>query len=831
MQSFWQDVRYGLRMLGKNPGFTAIAVVTLALGIGVNTAIFTMFNTLLRPLPVKDPDMVVRIESNLHGSRFSFPEFAYYRDHSQVFSDLIAYADEKVLLGGNTASEEAEEVTGDFVSENFFSTLGANAALGHTFSSAEDHSLDKESIVVLSNRFWQKRFAGDPGIVGRTLLLNGKSFTVIGVAEREFVGLRREMPDIWLPIAMRAEMPSVWYSVADKEDWFNKRSFQWVQISARLKPGVTVEQGRAELSVLQSQMAQQWREIDSADRLSVTPISGFGAVDRTAWRTFGIILLSTGIVLLIACSNIANLLLARAAVRQKEIGVRLSLGASRWRVIRQLLTESLLLSLFGGGVGLLFSWWTLELFVMKFISSNGGANTDNLVLNLMPDARILGFTFLLALLSGLVFGIAPALRATRLDPITMMKDEGSAFGLGITRSWLHNGLVVAQVALCLVLLIPAGLLLRGLVQALVSDPGFETKKLLVVGYSLELSGYDKQRAQLFKEQLRARLASLPGVESVSAGDQPLLNVGRLTLSLPETNETAERQAYRTSFNEVAPGWFDTVGIPILRGRGFDAADIQADASVVVVSETTARNLWGDQDPLGKIVQLEPNAKANESGTARISTAQVIGIAKDAQNDRLGSIPPYFIYLPEETRQTLDTTLLVRTSGEAKEMKALVSAEVRAIEPVIRLWLNSMEENIASSKRVGETRAASQLAAGLGLLALLLAAVGLYGVMAYSVTQRTREIGVRLALGAQQRDILRMVLQQGLRLVLVGLLIGIPASLVMTRLLSSFLFGLSSTDPASFAGVSLLLAVVALLACYIPARRGAKTDPMVALRYE
>ncbi len=830
MQSFWQDVRYGLRMLAKHPGFTFVAVFTLALGIGVNTAIFTMFNTLLHPLPVQDPDTVVRVESSLHGSQFSFPEYAYYREHSQVFSDLVAYAEEKVLVGGNSVTEEVEEITGDFVSDNFFSALGGQAALGNTFSPEGNNSPAKESSVVLSYHFWQKHFAGDPAIVGRSLLLNNQPFTIIGVTEREFVGLTHEMPDIWLPIAMRAEMPSVWHTLTNKADWFTKRSFQWLRVSARLAREKTVAEARAELSLLRGQQAQEWQEIATDERISVTPISGFGAVDRVAWRTFGIILLATGIVLLIACSNIANLLLARAAMRQKEIGVRLSLGASRWRVIRQLLTESFLLSLIGGGAGLLFSWWTLELLVMKFITSNDGADTNNLVLNLTPDARILGFTFLLALLSGVIFGIAPALRATRPDPIAMMKDEGSAFGM--SRSWLHKGLVVAQVALCLMVLIPAGLLLRGLVQALVTDPGFETKQLLVVGYSLELSGYDEQRARLFKQQLQARLASLPGVESVSAGDQPLLNVGRLTITLPGTNETTERKTFRVSFNDAAPGWFETVGIPILRGRGFVAADIQPDATVVVISESTARNLWGDEDPLGKLVQLEPNAKAIAAGTARITTAQVIGIARDAQNDRLGAIPPYFIYLPEEpSQQSLDTSLLVRTSGEAKEMKALVSAEVRAMEPVIRLWLGSMEEKIAGSKRVGETRAASQLAAGLGLLALLLASVGLYGVMAYTVSQRTREIGIRLALGAQYGDVLRMIVRQGLGLALLGIVIGILASLMMTRLLTSFLFGLSATDPLSFVGVSLLLAIVALLACYIPARRGAKTEPMIALRSE
>ncbi len=827
MQTLWQDLRYGARMLAKKPGFTFVAVITFALGIGVNTAIFTVFNTLLRPLPVKDPDGVVRIESSIRGGNFSYPEYAYYREHARAFSSVIAYAQDKALIGVKSSAEESEEVAAEFVSDNFFSALGGAAALGRVFSPEENAA---EPVAILSYHFWKRRFSGDPEIIGKTALLDGRPFIIVGVTERKFVGLTREGPAIWLPMAMRAEMPSVWSNPVEKNDWHNKRDFQWLKAAARLKPESDAEQAGAELTALFEQLAQGWPKADPNDRISARPISGFGAVDHYAWRSFGLILISTGIVLLIACSNIASLLLARAAVRQKEIGVRSALGASRGRIVRQLLTESCLLAFVGGLAGLMLAWWTLELLIAQFISSNGGVSGDSLAIDLSPDARILAFTILLTLLSGLAAGIAPAMRASRVDLVAMLKDTGTAFGQRLARSRLSDSMVVAQIVLCLTLLIPAGLLLRGLAQALTADPGFETKKLLVVNYSLELSGYTEARARLFKQELQARLAGLPGAESVSAGDPPLA-VSRATINAPGLSETGEKLSLRASYYSVAPNWFETVGIPILRGRGFAADDMRGVATEVVVSQSTARNLWGEQDALGKIIELESSAKEIEAGAAPFAAAQIVGIAQDAQTDRLGQIPSYFIYIPEEPRSYLDASLLVRTSGDAREMKARAQAEVRALEPVVRLWLNSMEEEIAMSKRVGETRAASELAAGLGLLALLLASVGLYGVMSYTVAERTREIGIRMALGANSGDAVRMEMKRGMTLTMIGLAIGLPASLALTRLLKSFIFGLSATDPLTFALISSLLIAVSLAACYIPARRAAKVDPMVALRYE
>jgi len=531
--------------------------------------------------------------------------------------------------------------------------------------------------------------------------------------------------------------------------------------------------------------------------------------------------------LLIACFNIANMQLARAISRQKEIGLRLCLGAGRWRLVRQLLTESLLLAAIGGIAGVLLAWWSLNLFLSVVLARYGGGDVTRLALDLTPDVRVLAFSFGLALLSGIAFGLVPAMRATRPDLLGMIKAESANATGGSSRSRLSSALVVAQVAICFVLLIPAGLLLRSVQRVLATDPGFEAKKLISLGYSLELSGYDDERAKVFQQQLIARLASLPGVQSVSLDRE---FDGRAIVTLLDHASSGPGQFAGVPVEAIPATYLETIGTPILAGRNFTTDEVNAKAAVAIVSESTARNLWPGESPLGKLVRLEESTR-NGDTRVLMSSAQVIGIARDNQIFRAGQTPPLFFYLPGATPGESDTTLLVRTSTSAAALKDVVRREAYALEPVLRLFVSTFDEEIAKDKSVVSAQAASHGATFLGTLALVLASVGIYGVMAWFVVQRTREIGIRMALGAQSYNVLALVLRQGVKLVLLGIVIGVPASLAAAQLLKSMIFGLSAADAFTVGAVTALLTGVTLVACYLPARRATRVDPVVTLRNE
>ena len=824
-----QDLRYSLRSLLKRPGFTLIVLATLALGIGVNAAIFSVFNILLRPLPVKEPESIVRLFVEDGSSRFdhfSFPHYSYIRDHNQSFSDVLAvYEDERFLLGENRLNSEPEEINGNFVSENYFSMLGGSTHLGRSFTAEENSVPGRDAVVVLSHNFWQRRFGSDARLVGSSIKLNGKPFTVIGITHPEFVGLRHEMPDIWLPLAMRAAMATDRFEgiALEKRDWYGGRDFPWLSIYARLKPATTALEARTEMNMLVGQFHTP-SSTGPKLTIAVDPINNI-EVPLEAWMFIGMVLGATALILLIACFNIANMQLARAIARQKEIGVRLCLGASRWRLIRQLLTESLVLSIVGGVAGVLLAWWTLNLFLSVVFLRYGGAEMLRVSIDLTPDWRVMAYSFGLALLSGIAFGLVPALRATRPDLIGMVKAEGATASGRSARSRLSSALVVAQVAICFVLLIPAGLLLRSVQINLATDPGYEAKNLLSVGYSLEFSGYDAERAKVFQEQLITRLAALPGVKSVSLDR---LDMDRGIVTLLDQGGTGSKQYPNVPIEAIPSTFLDTIGTPLVFGRAFTADEVNAHTPVVIVSESTARNLWPGENALGKLVRLEQPMR-DDSTKMIFSSAQVVGVARDNQIYRSGETQRVVVYIPGVEPGAMDTKVLVRTTTDAATLKDRARSEAYAVEPVLRLFVRTFEERIAREQ--GIMLAASHGATALGVLALLLAVIGLYGVMAWSVVQRTREIGIRMAVGAQAHNVLALVLKQGMKLVLVGVVIGIPTSLAAARVLSSLLIGLTTSDVLTIGVVTVLVIAVTVLACYLPARRATRVNPLETLRYE
>src|SRR5262245_51647918 len=811
MQTLIQDLRYGARTLLKKPGFTLIAIITLGLGIGANTAIFSLVNmVMLRPLPVAQPERIVEVTPLFRGQSFgafSYPTYKDFRDKNEVFDGLAAYLPIPMSLSRNGVNER---VWGYLASGNYFDLLGVRAIKGRMFTQVEDLVPGANPIAVVSYGCWQRRFGADPNLVGKTIKLNGHDFTIVGVAPEGFRGTVVVFdPEIYTPMMMAKQI------APGSSKWLENRGAAGILAFGRLKQGVTATQARESLNLLMAQFAREYHGFEGMT-FSVTPPGlAIPMVRYGAMGFAGVLMATVALALLIACVNLANLLLARAAQRRKEIAIRLSLGAGRARVVRQLLTESVALSLAGGAVG-----WLIALWLLGLVEAFTPSIDFNLLIDLRPDWRVMVFTLVVSFITGALFGLAPALQTSKVDLIPALKDEA---GLGgYRRSRFRNGLVVAQVALSL-LLIAAGLIVRSLQQTLMVGPGFEVENRITMSVDLGMQGYDEARGREFYKQLISRVDSLPGVRAAS-----YVSALPLNLDISIHGIYVEGQQYTRASDlpvlpsgSVWPRYFETMGIPLLEGRDFTMQEDKEESRVVIVNETFARRFWPGQNPIGK--------RLSKGGPDK-PRFEVVGVAKDGKYGTLGEAPQPFVYFPMAREYDSEVSLVVNTSVEPQSMINAIRREVERLDSNLPLYdVKTMSEH--TRFLLFPLQAGAWVAGGFALLALLLAGLGIYGVMAYTVSQRTREIGLRMALGARGGDVMRLVVRHGMRLALIGLLIGLAGALALTRLMSSVLYGVSATDVVTFAGVTLLLGSVVLIACYLPARRAAKVDPMIAIRCE
>ena len=820
LEQLGQDVRFGARQLRRNPGFSVLAGIALALAIGLNAAIFTVFNgLLLRPLPARDAKHLVSLYSSIQGERVantvSYPEYAYCRDQNTSFTTLAAYAGGRVLMtgAGSPGSATSEWLQAKIVSASFFSLFGAVPATGRVFLQEEDQTPGAHPVVMISYDLWQSRFGGDPATIGTTLTLNSLPYTIVGVAPRGFIGADPEVPDVWIPLAMSANVQS-------GPPLFEDRAAGWLVLLARLKPEVTIDAAQAEMQVIAARFHAADPASERKPTLLALPASFLTPSQQS--ETFPIAVLLMGavvLVLLIACANVANLQLARGVARQKELGIRTALGGSRLRIVRQLLVESLLLSAIAGCAGLLLSSGAANLILALSHPSGGRAMS----LELSPDWRVALYLAAISLGSGIVSGLLPALRVSRQDPLHSMREESGA------EAWrrgsnLRSMLVVGQVALSLFLLVAAGLLTRALGKARTVELGFDSQSVAVLHPDLRVRNYDTARVVEFEKRLSGRIAALPGVRSVSLARTVPLGTDFSQTSVFADDSAADpaRQAGTVNFNVVTHQFFDTLAITLVRGRSFTPAEVSAESHVAVVSESLARQLWPGGDAIGKRLRRGRKSPLYE----------VVGVARDVRNVYLwaGSLP--YLYLPmisENLDQYSDPAVIVRTSGDASALAHSLPRIVREMDPTVTSKASKLAENLEFW--TWPSQLGARLAATLGLLALLLASVGIASITAFAATQRMREIGIRMALGAAPTAVLSLLLRQTGRLVAIGAAIGLAAAAAASRLLAQFLYGLSAMDAVAFAGTTILLVAATLAACYLPARRAARVDPLVALRYE
>jgi predicted permease len=816
IETLFQDARLGLRALRMRPGFTLVALLSLALGIGANTAVFTLVNkAFLRPLPVAEPEELVSLanETGRHGHNmfptFSYPNYEDFRDRNQAFSGLLAYRFAPLNVSHDGV---AERIWGYLVSGNYFEVLGLEGTLGRLLSNEDDRLPGGHPVAVLSYRSWQGRFGGKPDVVGKDILVNARSYTIVGVAPPGFDGTEIVgAPEVFLPMAMQAE-------VERGRPWLDDRATEPIFVQGRLKPGVSLQQARASINSVALELEREYPRVNEGKRVSLSPAGVMSGRVRAGVLSFtGLLMGVVGFALLLTCTTLANLQLARSAERRREIGMSLALGASRPRLVRRLLTECLVLALGGGILGLVLAFWLVRLLRVLSPLSDFPFSFD-----LSVDHRVLAFTLLTSLVAGLLFGLLPVLRVTRVEPRAALQEEPASSDAGL---WSRgNGLVVFQVALSLVLLVGGGLMLRGLQRAQSLDLGFDPERAVEVSLSLNLQGYDEARGREFHLRILERLASLPGVLAAGIADfVPVeLHVSRTRLFVEgEPVPSRIDEAPLTLFSRVSPGYLSAMSIPLKGGRDFANADDGSAPPVAIVNETLARRFWPGEDPIGRRLALRsPDGPKLE----------VIGVAGDGKYAGLNEKPQPFVYLPIRQSYSGTTTIIVRGEGDPERLLPSIRAEIHSLDPELPVFAaRRLAERLALP--LFPARIAASLLGAFALLSLSLAAIGIYGVMSQRMIRRRREIGIRVALGARRADVVRLVMTAGMAPTFFGLVAGVGAALILTRWMTSLLFGVSPKDPWTFTATAALLALVAALACFLPARSAASAAPTASLRSE
>lgn len=823
------DLRYTLRTLVRQPGFTVVAVLSLALGIGLNTTIFSIVNAvLLQDLPVQEPDRLVEVYTGLSKEfphlTTSFPDLVDLRAEAAAFEGLAGHA---MVRGIVTHDGRSELVSGEAVTANYFELLGVRPALGRTFHPEEDETEGSRPVIVLSHGLWERRLGGDPDVVGKRVRLSGVDYTVIGVAPAAFAGtIPGIRPEFWVPTAMNESLAFSGLSASTPSPTGNtrreRRGTRWLFVKGRLAPGATVEEAQTQLSTIFARLATEYPETNENATgivLSRSSVRFHPMLDEVLATAGAVLLVAVGMVLLIACANVANMLLARAAHRGREIAVRLSVGASRSRLVRQLMTESVVLAALGGALGVGIAFWAARL-----LSTVQPPLPLPFEFTFEVDTSVMTYAFAVSLATAVVFGLVPAIRASRPNLVPALKGGDSASDESTPRRpSLSQALVVGQLAVSLVLLVAGALLTRGLIEAERADMGFDPARIVGVQFNLQMNNYTLERAQTLERELLARLVTLPGVESVSTTSRmPLApDVNMATVFVPGVHET-EEDAPPIDAVRVGEDYFRVAGIPILRGRAFDdVLDRVGSQRVAIVNETLAELYWPGRSPIGERVYEEgPDGPPTE----------IVGVSRDHKVRSLGEEPRPYIHFARSQNPSRNVSLIARTSGPAETALATIRSEILAMEPEIVFTEEGTAADVVALTLV-PTRLGARLLGAFGALALLLAAVGLYGVIAHAVARRTHEVGLRMALGADGLSVLRMILRQGMGLAFVGVVFGVVLAALMARVLQAFLYGVSSMDPLSYAVAAAVLLGVALAANLIPAWRASRVSPMVALRYE